>query len=103
MLLCMPKRTPSEHTAEIAGWFATWLRRRREDRGWTQEQLAHRAGLSRNQVQNLENNRNNNNTGVGRSSANPSLDTLLALESAFEMRFGDLLVEVRTLMESEGR
>ena len=103
MLLCMPKRTPSTHTAEIAGWFATWLRRRREDRGWTQEQLAHRAGLSRNQVQNLENNRNNNNTGVGRSSANPSLDTLLALEDAFELPLGELLVEVRTLMEAEAR
>lgn len=103
MLLCMPKRTPSAHTAEIAGWFATWLRRRREQNGWTQEQLAHRAGLSRNQVQNLENNRNNNQTGTGRVSANPSLDTLLALEAAFEMRFGDLLVEVRTLMESEAR
>ncbi|MFS0884120.1 helix-turn-helix domain-containing protein [Aeromicrobium sp. 179-A 4D2 NHS] len=99
----MPKRTPSTHTAEIAGWFATWLRRRREDQGWTQEQLAHRAGLSRNQVQNLENNRNNNNTGVGRSSANPSLDTLLALEDAFELPLGELLVEVRALMEAEAR
>ena len=101
MLLCMPKRTPSEHTAEIAGWFATWLRRRREDQGWTQEQLAHRAGLSRNQVQNLENNRNNNATG--RSSANPSLDTILALEAAFGLELGDLLVDVRRFMESSDR
>lgn len=97
----MPKRTPSAHTAEIAAWFATWLRRRRTERGWTQEELAHRAGLSRNQVQNLENNRNN--SPAGRSSANPSLDTMLALEAAFELEFGEMLVEVRRLMESERR
>lgn len=101
MLLCMPKRTPSAHTAEVAGSFAAWLRRRREDAGMTQEELAHRAGLSRNQIQNLENNRNNNT--VGRSSANPGLDTILALEGAFGLALGDLLVEVRTFMESGGR
>jgi transcriptional regulator with XRE-family HTH domain len=98
MLLCMPKRTPSDETAAVASSFATWLRRRREELAMTQEQLAHQSGLSRNQIQNLENNRNNNATG--RSSANPSLDTILALESALGLRLGELLVEVRTFMES---
>ncbi|SKB05135.1 Helix-turn-helix [Aeromicrobium choanae] len=101
MLLCMPKRTPTAHTAEVASAFASWLRRRREGAGMTQEDLAHRAGLSRNQVQNLENNRNNNATG--RSSANPSLDTLLALEAAFGLALGELLVEVREFMDSAER
>ncbi|GAA2080325.1 helix-turn-helix transcriptional regulator [Aeromicrobium tamlense] len=101
MLLCMPKRTPTAHTAEVASSFAQWLRRRREQAGMTQEELAHRAGLSRNQVQNLENNRNNNATG--RSSANPSLDTILALEAAFGLELGDLLVDVRRFMESSDR
>ena len=101
MLLCMPKRTPTAHTAEVASSFAQWLRRRREQAGMTQEELAHRAGLSRNQVQNLENNRNNNATG--RSSANPSLDTILDLEAAFGLELGDLLVDVRRFMESSDR
>ncbi len=101
MLLCMPKRTPTDHTVDIAGWFARWLRHRREELGLTQEELAHRAGLSRNQIQNLENNRNNNTSG--RSSANPSLDTLLALEAVFEMELGELLVEVRAFRASGGR
>lgn len=97
----MPKRTPPAHAAEVASSFARWLRHRREQAGMTQEELAHRAGLSRNQVQNLENNRNNNTTG--RSSANPSLDTILALEVAFGLKVGDLLVEVRRFMESAPR
>lgn len=101
MMLCMPKRTPTAHTVEIAGWFARWLRQRREELGLTQEELAHRTGLSRNQIQNLENNRNN--SAGGRSSANPGLDTILALEGAFGMELGDLLVEVRSFMESNRR
>ncbi len=94
----MPKRSASAHTADVAGSFGQWLRRRRETAGWTQEQLAHRAGLSRNQIQNLENNRNNN--AAGRVSANPSLDTILALESVFDLPLGESLVEVRRLRES---
>lgn len=96
----MPKRTPTPETAHIAAWLARWLRERREAEGLTQEQLAHRAGLSRNQIQNLENNRNNNRTG--RVTANPSLDTILALERAFGMGMGDLLVEVRGFMARHG-
>ncbi|MBC9227535.1 helix-turn-helix transcriptional regulator [Aeromicrobium senzhongii] len=97
----MPKRTPSDRTAEVAGAFAAWLRRRREELSMTQEELAHQSGLSRNQIQNLENNRNNNS--VGRSSANPSLDTILALEAALGLELGDLMVQVREFMESGKR
>ncbi|MCD9153834.1 helix-turn-helix transcriptional regulator [Aeromicrobium duanguangcaii] len=97
----MPKRTPSDRTTEVAGAFATWLRRRREELSMTQEELAHQSGLSRNQIQNLENNRNNN--AVGRSSANPSLDTVLALEAALGLELGDLMVQVREFMESGER
>ncbi len=96
----MPKRTPTDETARVAGWFARWLRAHREETGLTQEQLAHLAGLSRNQVQNLENNRNNSTSG--RMTANPGLDTILALESAFGLELGGLLVAVRRYMQAHG-
>lgn len=94
----MAKRTATDETTRIAGEMARWLRQRREAAGMTQEQLAHLSGLSRNQIQNLENNRNNNPTG--RITANPTLDTILALESAFGLDLGDLLVEVRRQIDS---
>lgn len=99
-MLGMPKRTPTDHTTLIAGHLGQWLRAQREAGGMTQEQLAQRSGLSRNQVQNLENNRNNNTSG--RMSANPSLDTLVALESVFDMELGELLVAVRQRMKEQG-
>ena len=92
MLLCMPKRTPSDRTAEIAGWFAIWLRRRRAELGWTQEDLAHRSGMSRNQVQNIENSRNNQRDEKGRTgSGNPRLDTVFALARALRVEVGYLV------------
>jgi len=100
-VLCVARRTPSEQTVYVAGYFARWLRSQREQRGLTQEQLAYTAGLSRNQIQNLENNRNNDRTKP--SSANPGLDTLLSLERAFGMEVGELLLSVREFMkEHEG-
>lgn len=56
------------------------IRARREELGWTQEQLAGAAGLSRVQVSNLECNVNR-----------PHVDTLLRLEAALGLEPGDLL------------
>lgn len=91
-MVCMPKRTPTDRTALVAAHLGAWLRAHREELKLSQERLAHLSGISRNQIQNLENNRNNNKTG--KTSANPSLDTLLALEKAFEMELGELLLAV---------
>lgn len=60
----------------------------------TQEELAHRAGVSRNQVQNIENSRNNVRDEHGRPQpgpANPSLDTIWAFALALEVEAADLV------------
>lgn len=89
----MAKRTPSANTADVAARLGHWIQHERSTRGWSQERLSEISGLSRNHIQNLENNRNN--SPAGRGSANPSLDTLLALEHAFELELGDLLLNLR--------
>ena len=62
---------------------ARQLRELREGAGWSQEYLAHQAGISRNQVQMLE-------RGVG-GRANPKLSTLYGLAEALGCRVIDLL------------
>lgn len=68
------------------------IRARREALGITQEELAHRSGLSRNQVQNLENSRNNSRDVDGRPGpANPRLDTLWSIATVLEITVSELL------------
>ncbi|NNG19383.1 helix-turn-helix transcriptional regulator [Naumannella sp. ID2617S] len=62
------------------------VRTHREAQGLTQEQLAEAAGISRNQVQNIELNRNNQ-AGAG----NPRLDTVYALARALRVDVGYLV------------
>lgn len=88
----MAKRTPSARTAETTARLGQWIQKERQRRNWTQEYLSELSGLSRNHIQNLENNRNNS---PNRGTANPSLDTIFALEDAFELELGELLVRVR--------
>ena len=65
---------------------------RRRKRGWTQEDLAEKVGISRNQVQNIENNRNNTRGPDGRpGSPNPNLDTVFSLANALDCTISDLL------------
>lgn len=63
------------------------VRTLRERRAWTQEELAERAGISRNQVQNIEHSRNNRRdpkTGKpGRG--NPRLETIFHLADALDV------------------
>ncbi|WP_375001740.1 helix-turn-helix domain-containing protein [Aeromicrobium sp. CTD01-1L150] len=68
------------------------VRKRREALGLSQEELAHRSGLSRNQVQNLEKNRNNSRDANGRTGpANPRLDTLWSIATTLEITVSELL------------
>lgn len=82
----MPREELPEDWREIAIALGQRIRTFREVHGLTQEQLAHRAGLSRNQVQNIESARNNSG-GLG----NPKLSTLVALARIFQVPVGHLL------------
>jgi transcriptional regulator with XRE-family HTH domain len=62
---------------------ATRLRTLRENAGFSQEQLAYKAGVSRNHVQMLE-------RGVG-ARVNPRLSTLYGLAEALGCRVAELL------------
>jgi len=65
---------------------------RRRKHGWTQEDLAEKVGISRNQVQNIENNRNNTRGPDGRPGpANPNLDTVFALAHALQCSISELI------------
>lgn len=59
----------------------------REVRGLTQENLAHAAGISRNQVQNLERNR----TSAPGQPANPTVETLFRIAWALDVAPAALL------------
>lgn len=75
------------------------VRSRRVALGLTQEDLAELTGISRNQVQNIENNRNNVRDETGRrvgGTANPRLDTLWLLADALQVELGDLLSRAET-------
>jgi transcriptional regulator with XRE-family HTH domain len=61
--------------------FASVLRQMREERGWSQEQLAAQAGLNRSYLGEVE-----------RGSAMPTLTTVAKLASALEIRLS-LLIE----------
>lgn len=63
--------------------FGRRLRAERQARHLTQEELAHRAGISRVHVQQLESGWSDR---AKRSPANPKLDTLLALASQLGIR-----------------
>lgn len=84
----MPRRRIRDASAVLG----QRVRERRESLGFTQEELAHRSGLSRNQVQNLENNRNNTRDASGRPGpANPRFDTLWSVALVLDIKLSDLL------------
>lgn len=90
----MPSRDVLEDWEEIAARFGRRVRELREDRGLTQEQLAHLVGMSRNQIQNIENSRNNNRDAEGNrigGTANPRLETIWALARALDVEVTQLV------------
>ena len=61
-------------------------------RGLTQEDLAHRAGISRNQVQNIEHSRGNQRGPDGRPKpGNAQLDTVFALAEVLDVSVVQLI------------
>jgi transcriptional regulator with XRE-family HTH domain len=66
---------------------------RRLELGLTQEELAERAGVSRNQIQNIERNRNNSkDPATGRPGpANARLDTVFRLAAALDLSVAELI------------
>lgn len=88
----MPSHSSRDRVRDASAIVGERVRRRRESLGLTQEQLAHRSGLSRNRVQNLEKNRNNSRDAIGRlGPANPRLDTLWAIAATLETTVSELL------------
>lgn len=89
----MPREELPDDWKEIVVALGIRIRQIREREGMTQEQLGHAAGLSRNQVQNIENARNNA-PGAGPSSrgpGNPKLSTLVNIARALNVSVADLL------------
>jgi transcriptional regulator with XRE-family HTH domain len=90
----VPSRQQPADWRDISEELGARLRALREARDLTQEELAHRAGISRNQVQNIERSRNNTRLSAGRDvrgPGNPRLDTLFALALALDVEVVDLL------------
>ncbi|MBB5791680.1 helix-turn-helix domain-containing protein [Jiangella mangrovi] len=95
----MPHRETPEDWPALARQLGQRVRQLREDRKkqgdaprFTQEGLAHEAGISRNHVQNIENARNNTKGEDGRPGVgNPGVATLLAISRALDVELLDLL------------
>ncbi|TYL45829.1 helix-turn-helix transcriptional regulator [Nocardioides sp. BGMRC 2183] len=89
----MPSAEPRDAYLQAAARMGALVAARREELGLTQEQLAERAGISRNQVQNIEKNRNNtkdSETGLP-GPANARLDTVFRLAIALDLGVGYLV------------
>lgn len=82
---------PSPLEAELARDLALRLRERRAAVGLTQEEVAHRVGVSRNQYQLYERGMSDRARG---SALNPKLTTLLSLARALDVTLSDLLTDV---------
>lgn len=71
---------------EITEELGRRVRERRESLKLTQEDLQERSGVSRNQIQNIENARGNST-----ATSNPKLDMIWALATALEIEVSDLV------------
>lgn len=89
----VPARQPPAAYYRAAERLGRRVQERRTELGLTQEQLAERTGISRNQIQNIEKNRNNQKhpqTGLP-GPANARLDTVFLLADALDLEVVDLL------------
>lgn len=90
----MPTENASRAAARAAQALGARVRHLREEQGLTQEQLAERAGISRNQVQNIEHSRNNSKDAKGRPGpGNARLDTVFKLAYALDVAPTSLIDE----------
>lgn len=83
----MPSASVSRDAQRAAVLMGQKVAARRLELDLTQEQLAHRAGISRNQIQNIEHSRNNTkDPKTGRPGpGNARLDTIFRLAGALEV------------------
>lgn len=89
----MSSRQPPAAYLRAAEQMGRRVQERRHELGLTQEQLAERTGISRNQIQNIENNRNNTkHPESGKPGpANARLDTVFLLADALEVSVAYLI------------
>jgi len=89
----VPDREPPASYIRAAAQLGQRVRSRREQMGWTQEKLAEATGMSRNQIQNIENNRNNTKdpTTGKPGPGNARLETIFLLAEALEVSVHDLI------------
>lgn len=97
----MPRSTSSLEAERAAKLLGAKVAARRSQLELTQEQLAERAGISRNQVQNIEHSRSNvKDPNTGRPGpGNARLDTVFRLAAALEVEV-TYLVDPRQAVES---
>ena len=91
----VPSTDPPIAYLKAAERISAIVHTRRREMGMSQEQLAELTGLSRNQVQNIENNRNNTRdpkSGMP-GPGNPRLDTVFRLAEALEISVVDLITD----------
>lgn len=83
----MPRSAPSREAERAAKLLGAKVAARRSELELTQEQLAERAGISRNQIQNIEHSRSNvKDPKTGRPGpGNARLDTVFRLAAALEV------------------
>lgn len=80
----MPLRSEDERA--LGSRFGRAVRRRREDRGWSQEQLANRAELNRSYMGEIE-----------RGAVMPSLATAAKLALALDLPLAELIAQCERL------
>ena len=73
----------NEQTHKIRIAFGTVLRKMRKDRGWSQEEMAHRAGIAMRYVSLLECNKRQ-----------PTISTLYLLSKAMEISMAEFVEEI---------
>jgi transcriptional regulator with XRE-family HTH domain len=96
----VPERQRSRNYAKAAELLGRRVATTREIRGLTQEQLAELTGLSRNQVQNIERNRNNTKDPVtGKpGTGNARLETIFVLAEALRVDVAWLIDTSTTML-----
>ncbi len=104
----MPRPEPLDSYVRAARLLGEKVRALREDRGLTQEDLSHRTGIARNQIQNIEHSRNNAKDPVtGRHGpGNARLDTIFRLAHELDVEATYLIDPARPvdpLPEPSGR
>jgi transcriptional regulator with XRE-family HTH domain len=92
-LLAVSSRQRPAAYYRAAEQLAERVYRRRRELGLTQEDLAERTGISRNQIQNIEKNRNNSkDPETGRPGpGNARLDTVFLLADALDVTISYLI------------